>query len=67
MSQEDFYKAICITSAKHVNIIDLENSQTLKDYNDLVLVAYELTQEEFNLLKEVTDICQKLKQAFISC
>ena len=54
MSQEDFYKAIYITSTKRVNIEDLESSATLKDYNDQVLVPYELTQDEFDLLKEVT-------------
>lgn len=60
MNQEDFYKAIYITSTKHVNMDDIASSQTVQDYNDRVIVAYELTKDEFNLLKEVSTTWQQL-------
>lgn len=60
MSNEDFYKAIYITSKKRVNMDDIANSTTLKDYNDLVIASLELTEDEFILLKEVSIIWKQL-------
>lgn len=45
-------KALDLLDKKNVKIIVLKNSKNLKDYNDFCLKCNELTQEQWQFLKE---------------
>lgn len=55
-------KIIKIIKTKNVNIVELKMSSSVKQYNNAISFMmfykkeYELTQEEFNLLKEVLEV-----------
>ena len=48
-------KALEIIKEKTVDIWLIQNKKTLKQYNSMVDESRQLTQEEFNLLKEVLE------------
>ena len=52
---EKSLKALEIIKEKNVDIWLIQNKKTLKQYNSMVDESRKLTQEEFNLLKEVLE------------
>ena len=54
-SIEKSLKALEIIKRKTVDIWLIQNKKTLKQYNSMVDESRQLTEEEFNLLKEVLE------------
>ena len=52
---EKSLKALEIIKKKTVDIWLIQNKKTLKQYNSMVDESRQLTEEEFNLLKEVLE------------
>lgn len=50
---EDYLKALDIIRNKNVDLYDLRHSVNSTDYNNTRIDMYSLTQEEYDLLKEV--------------
>ena len=55
LKAEKEHKALEIMKDKWVNMAVLIHSKTVEEYNNNAHTAYNLTKEEFNLLKEVIE------------
>ena len=55
LKAEKEHKALEIIKDKWVNMAVLTHSKTVEEYNNNAYTAYNLTNEEFNLLKEVLE------------